>query len=181
MSSWDKYFYDICKSVASKSRCLSRQIGAVIVRDKSIISTGYNGPPRGIPHCDDPSVWEKNSNTMGSGFWMFRGVETSIKIEEDIDLTKCPRQYMGYKSGEGLNWCFAGHAERNAIINAARLGISTYGTSLYCNCGVPCKDCLSEIINAGVMEIICLHFNFYDVSSKYLIENSNISLRILKL
>lgn len=49
---WDKYFHTICEAVSSKSPCLSRQIGAVLVRDKSIISTGYNGPARGFPHCE---------------------------------------------------------------------------------------------------------------------------------
>jgi dCMP deaminase len=49
---WDSYFLTICKSIASKSPCLSRQIGAILVRDKSIISTGYNGPARNFPHCE---------------------------------------------------------------------------------------------------------------------------------
>jgi len=48
---WDEYFFLICQSTALKSTCLSRKIGAILVKDKSIISTGYNGPPRGIPHC----------------------------------------------------------------------------------------------------------------------------------
>ena len=50
---WDSYFLIICKSIASKSPCLSRQIGAILVRDKSIISTGYNGPARNFPHCEN--------------------------------------------------------------------------------------------------------------------------------
>ena len=56
---WDTYFHSICVSVASKSPCLSRQIGAILVRDHSIISTGYNGPPRGIPHCASPTCPRK--------------------------------------------------------------------------------------------------------------------------
>ena len=48
---WDEYFLDICCSISTKSPCLSRKIGAILVRDNSIISTGYNGPPRGVPHC----------------------------------------------------------------------------------------------------------------------------------
>ena len=51
-SRWDNYFYAVCQAVASKSACLSRQIGAIVVRDKSIVSTGYNGPPRNYPHCE---------------------------------------------------------------------------------------------------------------------------------
>lgn len=48
---WDNYFNAVCNAIASKSACLSRQIGAIVVRDKSIVSTGYNGPPRNYPHC----------------------------------------------------------------------------------------------------------------------------------
>ncbi len=50
---WDNRFLAICSELSKWSSCKSRQIGAVIVRDKVIISTGYNGPPRGIPHCGD--------------------------------------------------------------------------------------------------------------------------------
>jgi len=48
---WDTYFYSICVAVASKSPCLSRQIGAILVRNKRIVSTGFNGPPVNYPHC----------------------------------------------------------------------------------------------------------------------------------
>ena len=48
---WDTYFHSICVSVSSKSSCLSRKIGAILVREKVIIATGFNGPPRGYPHC----------------------------------------------------------------------------------------------------------------------------------
>lgn len=48
---WDKYFLNICNAVSTKSPCLSRQIGAILVRDNSIVSTGFNGPARGYTHC----------------------------------------------------------------------------------------------------------------------------------
>ncbi len=50
--SWDEYFIEIARQVATRSTCLRRHVGAVIVRDKRILSTGYNGAPRGLPHCD---------------------------------------------------------------------------------------------------------------------------------
>ena len=50
---WDEYWMNIAKDVAKRSTCLRRQIGAVIVKDNVIISTGYNGAPRGFPHCLD--------------------------------------------------------------------------------------------------------------------------------
>ncbi|MCD6302312.1 MAG: dCMP deaminase family protein, partial [Anaerolineae bacterium] len=51
--SWDQYFIDITKQVATRSTCLRRHVGAVIVKDKRILTTGYNGPPTGLPHCEE--------------------------------------------------------------------------------------------------------------------------------
>jgi len=51
--SWDEYFLDIAKLVSSRSTCRRRQVGAVIVKDKRILATGYNGAPKGLPHCLD--------------------------------------------------------------------------------------------------------------------------------
>ncbi len=50
---WDKYFMSIAQVVASRSTCDRKHVGAVIVRDKTILSTGYNGSIRGLPHCDE--------------------------------------------------------------------------------------------------------------------------------
>jgi dCMP deaminase len=49
--SWDEYFMQITRLVVSRSTCLRRQVGAVIVKDKKILATGYNGAPSGLPHC----------------------------------------------------------------------------------------------------------------------------------
>lgn len=52
----DQYFIDIARAVATRATCNRKHVGAVIVRDKTILSTGYNGSIRGMPHCDDPGV-----------------------------------------------------------------------------------------------------------------------------
>ncbi len=49
--SWDEYFVSITKTVASRSTCLRRKVGAIIVKDKRILTTGYNGAPRGVKSC----------------------------------------------------------------------------------------------------------------------------------
>jgi len=49
--SWEEYFFQIAGQVATRSTCMRRQVGAVLVKDKRILSTGYNGAPRGISHC----------------------------------------------------------------------------------------------------------------------------------
>lgn len=51
--SWTEYFMEIARLVATRSTCLRRQVGAVLVRDKRILSTGYNGAPSGVDHCLD--------------------------------------------------------------------------------------------------------------------------------
>ena len=51
--SWDRYFMNIAREVATRSTCDRKHVGAVIVRDKTILSTGYNGSIRGLPHCDE--------------------------------------------------------------------------------------------------------------------------------
>lgn len=52
-ASWDEYFMNIAREVATRSTCDRKHVGAVIVRDKTILSTGYNGSVRGLPHCDE--------------------------------------------------------------------------------------------------------------------------------
>lgn len=51
--SWDQYFMNIAREVATRSTCDRKHVGAVVVRDKCILATGYNGSVRGLPHCDD--------------------------------------------------------------------------------------------------------------------------------
>ena len=51
--SWDAYFMEICRVVARRSTCLRRQVGAILVSERRILATGYNGAPRGLEHCAD--------------------------------------------------------------------------------------------------------------------------------
>lgn len=51
--SWDEYFMDIVDLIKSRSTCIRRQVGALIVKDKRILATGYNGAPTGCKHCSD--------------------------------------------------------------------------------------------------------------------------------
>lgn len=143
MSKWDKYFLNICNAVSSKSPCHSRNIGAIIVRDHSIVSTGYNGPARGYPHC----------------------------------TPECPRRAKKYKSGEGLHECPAAHAETNAIVNAARLGVSVRGCILYLNTVIPCKDCAVLIVNAGIVQVVSVELTPYHEMSLDIFRYGKVKLR----
>jgi dCMP deaminase len=50
---WDTYFFEFATLANSRSTCLRRKVGAVIVKDKMVVATGYNGAPRGVPHCSE--------------------------------------------------------------------------------------------------------------------------------
>ena len=134
--SWDIHFMREAKLWMERSKCLSRQIGAVLVQGKHVVATGYNGPSSGVPHCD-----HRDSGGNYVNYFM---------------SDKCPRQRMGFKSGEGMEHCVAIHAEINPIMQAARMGISTDGATLYAYCGTPCINCSKELINAGIKRIVCL-------------------------
>ena len=138
---WDLHFMREAKLWASRSKCLSRKIGAVLVKDKHVIATGYNGPPSGVPHCDYRIVDMAN--------------KSAPYVDYFVDDT-CPRRRLGFKSGEGMEHCVAVHAEINPIMQAAKMGISTEGATLYAYCGTPCVNCMKEIIQAGIKRVVCL-------------------------
>ncbi len=158
----DRMYWKACKEAANYSRCLSRHIGAVLVSPKTemIVAMGYNGPPTTIPACN--KGWYKEST----------GIEIDI----------CPRYHMGFGSGEGLHKCIAVHAERSALIHAATKGISTVGLHMYMTCGISCKDCMVEILEAGIATLVVTNDcrktgDWYDEQSEYLVKQSKIHIR----
>ena len=188
---WDEWYHELCTVVAKKSQCLSRKIGAILVRDKAIVAQGYNGPPRGVRTCDErwlvvhdnmKEVAMKNSikHPGNDGISSFENIDENSDFYKNHLEGKCPRYVpeMGFKSGEGLEWCVAGHAERNALINAARFGIATKGLTMYMDCGFPCTPCMVEIINAGIDEIVVTKAEFYDVSAEYVLKESDLKWRV---
>lgn len=64
---WEDYFMQIAFLVAKRSTCLRRQVGAVIVKDRHILTTGYNGPPTGFWHCDEQGGCPRMLNAIPSG------------------------------------------------------------------------------------------------------------------
>ncbi|MEG0157566.1 MAG: dCMP deaminase family protein [Anaerovoracaceae bacterium] len=64
---WDEYFMKMAELTAERSTCLRRQVGAVIVQDKHIIATGYNGAPKGIPHCSEKGGCLRQAMNIPSG------------------------------------------------------------------------------------------------------------------
>ena len=65
--SWDEYFMEMAKLAAKRSTCLRRNVGAVIVQDKHVVATGYNGAPKGIPHCSELGGCYRTAHNIPSG------------------------------------------------------------------------------------------------------------------
>jgi len=167
------YWLSIAEQVGSKSKCLSRKIGAIIITpDGTVVGTGYNGPPRGVPHCDSQERFD----------WLIPQLQELCfgRIDEFLQDNgwgeRCPRQIIGFRSGEGIHLCSAGHAERNAIVNSARGGIKTKGCYLVCSCPLPCFECCKEIINAGIEKIICYSGPAYDSMALWLLEQAQVEV-----
>lgn len=73
--SWDAYFMSIAGLVAGRSTCLRRQVGAILVKDRRILATGYNGAPAGLPHCSQTGcVRERLSVPPGERHELCRGI-----------------------------------------------------------------------------------------------------------
>jgi len=133
----DENFINIAKELASASKCVSKQVGAVIVKDGRILSTGYNGTPTGYKNCCD--------------HW---------------DGKYTPEHHEWSKTYEI-------HAEMNALIWAAREGISINGATIYVTLE-PCSDCSKNIIASGIKRIVydkAYEHTNSDVISKFIKDN----------
>ena len=64
---WDEYFMEVAALTSTRSTCIRRQVGAVIVKDKHIIATGYNGAPRGVKHCEERGGCLREKMNVPSG------------------------------------------------------------------------------------------------------------------
>lgn len=125
---WDDYFVDIARAVAQRADCTRRQVGAVIVKDNRIVSTGYNGGPSGGPSClagECP-----------------RG---RFSVEEVPSADQGNSNYS-----DGNNACIAIHAEVNALLYADRSHVE--GGTMYITCA-PCEGCWKVISGSGLQWI----------------------------
>ena len=113
----DTNFINIATELASASKCVSKQVGAVIVKNGRILSTGYNGTPAGYTNCCD--YWD------------------------------------GEYTSEHHEWSktYEIHAEMNAIIWAAKNGISIDGATIYVTLE-PCSECSKNLIASGIKRIV---------------------------
>ena len=131
---WGDYFMLLAKMVASRSTCNSRPVGCVLVKDKQVLSTGYNGAVSQAKHC---------SQIGGEGYCVRRDKEATVDAKQNV--------------------CLASHAEITALALAAKKGISVDGSTLYITLN-PCMVCLKTLKIAGVSSIIYeLEYDFNTV------------------
>lgn len=144
MDKWDKRFMEMALLVSTWSSCFqdNRQVGAVVTRNKRILTTGYNGASSGIKSCKE------------------RG--------------ECMRKVMGIPSGTRHEFCYAVHAEQNAIIQAAKIGVSVEGAVMYCT-HQPCTICAKMIINSGIKRVVYQQ-GYPDEFSKSLFKEAGVEI-----
>ena len=121
----DEYYMRIAMAVRARANCLGNRVGAIIVRENRIISTGYNGTPSGMQNC----------------------------LEGGCHRCSCRDEYP---AGVGYDLCICVHAEQNALLSAARFGISVQGGTAYTTLQ-PCFGCLKEMLQAKIEKVCYLH------------------------
>ena len=125
--SWETYFMNIAKEVATRSTCDRKHVGAVIVRDKTILSTGYNGSIKGLPHCDDAGHEMVDGHcirtTHAEANAIVQAAKNGVKIDQaEIYVTASPC-YNCYKliANAGIRVIFYNEFYRDErIIDRAR-------------------------------------------------------------
>src|SRR3989338_7638046 len=137
--------------ISSRGTCERRKIGSVLAKDNHMISEGYNGQIPGSPLCKD--------------------IESPLGDGKKGGL----RNVYNVPSGERHELCWAVHAEKNAILQAAKHGIVPKDTTIYTTAS-PCSICAKDLITAGVAEII-YHAYYPDQFTEKLIDISKIKMR----
>lgn len=126
---WNEYFFEVVNTVAQRATCERGKSGCVIVRDNAILTTGYVGSAPNQEHCDE----------AGHQFVEIQDLDQNLQ-----------------KTGNPHRHCIRTiHAEMNAILQAAKTGISLENSELYCSM-TPCINCAMAIIRVGIKKVYCL-------------------------
>ena len=129
------YYMTVAVAVRSNANCWGSEVGAVLVCNDRIISTGYNGTPAGFLNCREGGCLR---------------CQERHRLDEDRAYVSPHPEVM---AGKALDICVCVHAEQNALLSAARHGIAVDRTVLYAT-HQPCFSCLKEALQAGVRQII---------------------------
>jgi dCMP deaminase len=131
------YYMSLAVAVRNNANCWGSEVGAVLVRNDRVISTGYNGTPAKFLNCREGGCLR---------------CQERHKLDEDPAYKSPHPEVM---EGKALDICLCVHAEQNALLSAARHGIEVDGSVLYVT-HQPCFSCLKEALQAGVRQVIFL-------------------------
>ena len=129
--SWEEYFMNIAKQVATRSTCERKHVGSVIVRDRIILSTGYNGSIRGMPHCDEMGHMMENGHCVATihaeANAVLQAARNGVRIEcAEVYITASPCwQCFKMLANAGVKKIFYGEFYRDERIFdvAKKIGI----------------------------------------------------------
>lgn len=161
MKDWDKTFIEITEKFAEQSTCVKRKVGAVLVKDLRILSTGYNGTPSGFCNCN--TVFRDMDEKTGK-----------INLNKGIICVGKPQFITHHDFAERYEI----HAEQNCLSFAAKNGVSTDGCTLYITTA-PCVNCAKIIIASGIKNVIYKEIYKNDFGIK-LLEEANIPCKSIK-
>lgn len=128
---WHTYFMNIALQVASRSTCARKHVGAVVVRDKTILSTGYNGSIRGMPHCDEVGHDLEGGHCVATihaeANAILQAAKNGVRIEGAEIYTTASPCWSCFKliANAGIRWIYYGefYRDKKSLEVARRLGI----------------------------------------------------------
>lgn len=146
----EKALMDIARVYQGLSTCTRNQVGAIISIEGRVISSGYNGAPAGMPHCDHTCTCPIDMRMVGAA---------------SPHALDCPK----------VAPCkLAVHAEANAIAFAARNGLPVLAASLHTTLS-PCYVCAQLIINAGITRVV-FDRDYRDLTGVYLLVDAGVTI-----
>jgi dCMP deaminase len=136
-SSWDQYFMSIARQVATRATCDRKHVGALLVRDRTILSTGYNGSIRGLPHCDEVGHMMENGHCVATvhaeANAIIQAAKNGVRIEGATMYTSASPCWSCFKliANAGCTRIVFGEFYRDQRIfeYAARLGLELVALS----------------------------------------------------
>ena len=167
---WDKTFIEIAEEFARHSTCVKKQVGAVLVKDLRILSTGYNGTPSGFCNCKD--VFENGPSEIATKAIFYKNDFPSSLNSENLS-----KGY--YFTHHEFAERFEIHAEQNCIAFAARNGVSTEDCTLYVTTA-PCVHCAKIIIASKIKKVVYKEIYKNDFGIQ-LLEEADIEVSSLNL
>lgn len=145
---WDEYFMLQAELAKLRSNCISRKVGAVIARDHRQLATGYNGTPPGLKNCYEGGCERCAARARG-----------------------------GLRPGQLLERCTCTHAEANAVMHCAILGIEAGKNTVMYTTLSPCLECTKLALTIGVRRFVCL--GEYPESAHNMISEAGAKLEVM--